>query len=159
MTQELVDDHVYGLESQIEVDRFLLQAEYARGRTLGETRSGYYVQPAVRLRENWTTFYRIEQLDSPRIQRAERRHLAGLNFRPYRADRGQGGVLPRGAAGAVVHLIGRGRARPSMASRRRPSSFSKRLWVFTRGSAAFWFVAALVVLPLGLDRSAACAAA
>ena len=31
----------------------------------------------------WTTFYRIEQLDSPRIQRAERRHLAGLNFRPY----------------------------------------------------------------------------
>ena len=83
VTQELVDDHVYGLESQIEVDRFQLQAEYARGRTLGETRYGYYVQPAVRLRDNWTTFYRIEQLDSPRIQRAERRHLAGLNFRPY----------------------------------------------------------------------------
>ncbi len=83
VTQELVDDHVYGLESQIEVDRFQLQAEYARGRTLGETRYGYYVQPAVRLADTWTTFYRIEQLNSPRIQRAELRHLAGLNFRPY----------------------------------------------------------------------------
>jgi hypothetical protein len=83
VTRELVDDHVYGLESQIEVDRFQLQAEYARGRTLGETRYGYYVQPAVRLHDNWTTFYRVEQLDSPRIRRAERRHLAGLNFRPY----------------------------------------------------------------------------
>ena len=83
VTQELVDDHVYGLESQIEVDRFQLQAEYARGRTLGQTRYGYYVQPAVRLADTWTTFYRIEQLDSPRIQRAELRHLVGLNFRPY----------------------------------------------------------------------------
>ena len=83
VTSELVDDHVYGLESQIEVDRFQLQAEYARGRTLGETRYGYYVQPAVRLADTWTTFYRIEQLNSPRIQRAELRHLAGLNFRPY----------------------------------------------------------------------------
>jgi len=82
-TRELVDDHVYGLESQIEVDRFELQAEYARGRTLGDTRYGYYVQPALRLRDNFTTFYRVEQLDSPRIRRAERRHLAGLNFRPY----------------------------------------------------------------------------
>ena len=83
VTQELVEDHVYGLESQIEVDRFQLQAEYARGRTLGETRYGYYVQPALRVTDTWTTFYRIEQLDSPRIQRAELRHLAGLNFRPY----------------------------------------------------------------------------
>ena len=83
VTNELVDDHVYGLESQIEIDRFQLQAEYARGRTLGQTRYGYYVQPAVRLADTWTTFYRIEQLDSPRIQRAELRHLAGLNFRPY----------------------------------------------------------------------------
>jgi hypothetical protein len=83
VTNELVDDHVYGLESQIEIDRFQLQAEYARGRTLGQTRYGYYLQPAVRLADTWTTFYRIEQLDSPRIQRAELRHLAGLNFRPY----------------------------------------------------------------------------
>jgi hypothetical protein len=83
VTRELVDDHVYGLEGQIEVDRFQLQAEYARGRTLGETRYGYYVQPALQLRENWTTFYRVEQLDSPRIHRAELRHLAGIDFRPY----------------------------------------------------------------------------
>jgi hypothetical protein len=83
VTLELVEDHVYGLESQIEVDRFQLQAEYARGRTLGETRYGYYVQPALKVTDTWTTFYRIEQLDSPRIQRAELRHLAGLNFRPY----------------------------------------------------------------------------
>ena len=37
----------------------------------------------MRLREDWIEFYRIEQLDSPRIQRAEERHLAGLNFRPF----------------------------------------------------------------------------
>jgi hypothetical protein len=83
VTSELVDDHVYGLESQIEVDRFQLQAEYARGRTLGETRYGYYVQPAVRFHDDWMTFYRVEQLNSPRIRRAEVRHLAGMNFRPF----------------------------------------------------------------------------
>jgi hypothetical protein len=83
VTEELVDDHVYGAESQIEIDRFQLQTEYARGRTLGQTRYGYYVQPAVRIQDNWTAFYRLEQLDSPRIRRAEIRHLAGANFRPY----------------------------------------------------------------------------
>jgi hypothetical protein len=83
VTQELVDDHVYGVESQIEIDRFQLQTEYAHGRTLGETRYGYYVQPAVQLKEDWLAFYRVEQLDSPRIQRAEVRHIGGLNFRPY----------------------------------------------------------------------------
>lgn len=83
VTQQLVDDHVYGVESQLEIDRFLLQAEYARGRTLGQTRYGYYVQPAVRLRPDWLAFYRVEQLDSPRIHRAEVRHLGGVNFRPY----------------------------------------------------------------------------
>jgi hypothetical protein len=83
VTRELVDDHVYGVESQIEIDRFQLQTEYARGRTLGETRYGYYVQPAVQLKEDWLAFYRVEQLDSPRIRRAEIRHIGGLNFRPY----------------------------------------------------------------------------
>jgi hypothetical protein len=37
----------------------------------------------VRFHEDWLTFYRVEQLDSPRIRRAEVRHLAGLNFRPF----------------------------------------------------------------------------
>jgi hypothetical protein len=83
VTKELVDDHVYGVESQIEIDRFQLQTEYARGRTLGETRYGYYVQPAVQLKEDWVAFYRVEQLDSPRIRRAEVRHIGGVNFRPY----------------------------------------------------------------------------
>jgi hypothetical protein len=83
VTQELVDDHVYGVESQIEIDKFQLQTEYARGRTLGQSRYGYYVQPAVQLKEDWLAFYRVEQLDSPRIRRAEIRHIGGLNFRPY----------------------------------------------------------------------------
>ena len=82
-TQELVDDHVVGFDSQIEIDRFLLNLEYARGRTLERTRFGYYVQPAVRLHEDWIGFYRLERLESPRIARAEERHLAGLNYRPY----------------------------------------------------------------------------
>jgi hypothetical protein len=82
-TQELADDDVVGFESQIEIARFLLNAEYARGRSLEQTRSGYYLQPAVRLSEDWLTFYRAEQLLSPRVQRAERRHIAGINYRPY----------------------------------------------------------------------------
>ena len=83
VTQELVDDHVVGFDSQVEIDRFLLNLEYARGRTLERTRFGYYVQPAVRLHEDWIGFYRLERLESPRIHRAEERHLAGLNYRPF----------------------------------------------------------------------------
>ena len=83
VTQELVDDNVAGFEGQVEVDRFLFKGEYARGRTLGATRFGYYAEPAVRLHEDWLTFYRAERLESPRVQRAEMRHLAGLNFRPF----------------------------------------------------------------------------
>jgi hypothetical protein len=83
VTNELVEDDVAGFETQIEVSRFLLQSEYARGKSLGQTRTGYYVQPAVRLNDDWLTFYRVEELVSPRIRRAERRHLAGINFRPF----------------------------------------------------------------------------
>ena len=79
----LGSDTVWGFESQLEVDRFLLNTEYARGNSLGQSRFGYYVQPAVRLHERWLAFYRIEKLDSPRIERNETRHLAGINFRPF----------------------------------------------------------------------------
>jgi len=79
----LAEDNVVGFESQLEISRFLLQTEWARGKSLEVTRTGYYVQPALRLHEDWISFYRAEQLDSPRIRRAERRHIAGLNYRPY----------------------------------------------------------------------------
>ena len=49
----------------------------------GSTRSGFYVQPAVRLHDSFLTFYRVEGLVSPRLQHAERRHLAGINYRPF----------------------------------------------------------------------------
>jgi hypothetical protein len=81
--QSLVEDNVVGFETQVEISQFLLQTEWARGKSLGQTRTGYYVQPAIRIDEDWIAFYRLEQLESPRIRRAERRHLAGLNFRPY----------------------------------------------------------------------------
>ena len=81
--EELAEDNVAGFEEQLEVGRFSLNSEYARGRSEGSTRSGYYVQPAVRLHSDWLTFYRAEQLESPRLQRAEVRHLAGINYRPY----------------------------------------------------------------------------
>ena len=81
--KSLADDNVFGFESQLEISRFLLQTEWARGKSLELTRTGYYVQPAIRLHEDWISFYRAEQLESPRIRRAERRHIAGLNYRPY----------------------------------------------------------------------------
>ncbi len=80
---ELTEDNVFGWETQLQVSDFMLQTEWARGTSLGRTRTGYYVQPAWRLDEDWISFYRIEQLESPRIGRAERRHIGGLNFRPY----------------------------------------------------------------------------
>jgi hypothetical protein len=81
--QELAEDNVLGFESQIEISSFLFQTEWARGTSLEQTRTGYYLQPAWRIDEDWITFYRAEQLESPRIRRAERRHIAGLNYRPY----------------------------------------------------------------------------
>ena len=80
---ELAEDNVVGFETQLEVSQFLFQSEWARGESLGQTRTGFYLQPALRIDEDWIAFYRLEQLESPRIVRAERRHLAGLNFRPY----------------------------------------------------------------------------
>jgi hypothetical protein len=80
---QLAEDNVVGFETQLEVAQFLFQSEWARGKSLGQTRTGYYLQPALRIDEDWIAFYRLEQLESPRILRAERRHLAGVNFRPY----------------------------------------------------------------------------
>ena len=80
---ELAEDNVVGFETQLEVSQFLFQSEWARGKSLGQTRTGYYLQPAFRIDEDWIAFYRLEQLESPRIVQAERRHLAGVNFRPY----------------------------------------------------------------------------
>jgi hypothetical protein len=82
-THELVEDDVFGFESQLELSSFLVQTEWARGKSLGQTRTGFYVQPAYRIDEEWIGFYRVEQLTSPRIRRAERRHIGGLNYRPY----------------------------------------------------------------------------
>jgi hypothetical protein len=81
-TNQLADDSVFGFESQLESGPFRLNAEYAHGETLGLTRFGYYVEPAFRVNDNWLTFYRVEGLESARVQRAEQRHLAGVNFRP-----------------------------------------------------------------------------
>jgi hypothetical protein len=80
---ELEDDDVNGFEGQLEISRLMVNGEYARGESQGVTRTGYYFQPAVQLHQDWIGFYRLEQLESPRLQRAERRHLAGLNYRPF----------------------------------------------------------------------------
>jgi hypothetical protein len=82
-THELAEDNVFGFESQLEVSSFLFQAEWARGKSLGQTRTGFYLQPAYRIDEDWLAFYRAEQLTSPRILRSERRHIGGVNYRPY----------------------------------------------------------------------------
>jgi hypothetical protein len=80
---ELSDDDVEGFEGQLEVSRFLLHGEYARGESDEQRRTGFYLQPAVQLHSDWVSFYRVEQLESPRLQRAERRHLFGVNYRPF----------------------------------------------------------------------------
>jgi len=77
------DDNVTGFEGQLELSRLLLNAEYARGESDGLTRTGYYVQPAVQLNPDWVSFYRVEELVSPRLHQAERRHLFGVNYRPF----------------------------------------------------------------------------
>jgi len=81
--EELAEDKVAGFEGQLELSRLLFSGEYARGESAGLTRSGYYMQPAIQLHPDWVTFYRVEELVSPRLQQAERRHLAGVNYRPF----------------------------------------------------------------------------
>jgi hypothetical protein len=76
-------DQVTGVEGQLEVSRLLLNGEYARGESGGVTRTGYYLQPAVQLHPDWVSFYRVEQLVSPRLLQAEQRHLFGVNYRPF----------------------------------------------------------------------------
>jgi hypothetical protein len=80
---ELAEDNVNGFEGQLEFGRLFVNGEYARGESEGVKRTGYYFQPAVQLHRDWIGFYRLEDLESPRLQRAERRHLAGLNYRPF----------------------------------------------------------------------------
>jgi hypothetical protein len=82
-TKALAEDNVFGFETQLESSSFLFQAEWSRGKSLQQTRTGYYLQPALRIDEDWITFYRVEQLESPRIRAAERRHLFGVNYKPY----------------------------------------------------------------------------
>lgn len=79
---DVEQNHVWGLEEQLEISRFMLNAEYARGRWQESTRFGYYLQPAARFAQQWIGFYRLEGLESARVQEAERRHLLGINYRP-----------------------------------------------------------------------------
>jgi hypothetical protein len=81
-TTDLVHNSVWGVEEQLELDRFMLNTEYARGHWLGRSRFGYYLQPAFRVSDEWIGFYRLEGLESARVQEAERRHLLGINYRP-----------------------------------------------------------------------------
>ena len=81
--EEFHEDNVVGFEGQLELSRLLVNGEYARGESDGMTRTGYYFQPAVQLHPDWVSFYRVEQLESPRIQQAEQRHLFGVNYRPF----------------------------------------------------------------------------
>jgi hypothetical protein len=81
--EEFHEDNVTGFEGQLEVSRLLVNGEYARGESDGVTRTGYYFQPAVQLSSDWLSFYRVEELVSPRLQQAERRHLFGVNYRPF----------------------------------------------------------------------------
>lgn len=81
----LGSDTIWGLDAQLEVDRFLLFGEYARGNSLGFTRFGYYLQPAFRFNPEWIAFYRNERADDPQPIRGGTigiRHVGGINFRP-----------------------------------------------------------------------------
>ena len=62
---------------------FLFQSEWARGKSLEQTRTGYYLQPALRIDEDWITFYRLEQLSSPCIREGRAAASGGVNYRPF----------------------------------------------------------------------------
>lgn len=80
---EIFSNEVWGAEQQLVFGQFGLNSEYARGKWRdGETRFGYYTQPSVRMTDEWIGFYRLEGLESARVQEAERRHLAGVNYKP-----------------------------------------------------------------------------
>ena len=89
-TSELAEDNVFGFEGSARaVDAFSFRRKWARGTSLQQTRSGFLPAAGVpRIDEDWIAFYRAEQLSSPRIRaRRAAPHPAGLNYRPYSADR------------------------------------------------------------------------
>lgn len=78
-------DTIWGMDTQLEIDRFLFLGEYARGNSLRVKRFGYYLQPAVRLNDELVAFYRAERVEDPQPIRGGTigiRHLTGVNFRP-----------------------------------------------------------------------------
>ena len=80
---ELAEDNVFGFESPAR-SLAVPAADRVGARQVARADAHRLLRAAgVRLDEDWITFYRVEQLESPRIQRAERRHLAGLNYRPF----------------------------------------------------------------------------
>jgi hypothetical protein len=96
----LAEDNVFGFESQIEISSFLFQTEWARGKSLEQTRTGFYLQPAWRIDEDWITFYRAEQLESPRIPARGAPPHRGVELPSVSADCLEGGALPVAASGA-----------------------------------------------------------
>ena len=87
-TNELVEDNVVGLEGQLEVSSFLFQAEWPE-QIARATRTGYYLQPALRIDEDWLVFSRVEPAREP-AHRGRTRYIGGLNYRPYPRLRSRG---------------------------------------------------------------------
>ena len=123
-TNELVEDNVVGLEGQLEVSSFLFQAEWARGKSLEQTRTGYYLQPALRIDEDWIVFSRVEQLVSPRIRRAERRLHRRAELSAVPADCVQGRVVSGRCRWSAISFIRKGSGSRSTAWRPRRFSSS-----------------------------------
>ena len=107
--EELAEDNVFGFESQIEISQFLFQTEWARGKSLEQTRTGYYVQPALRIDEDWITFYRAGAARKPENPAGRAAASGGRELPAVSADCVEGRALSVAAARARLHSLGRGR--------------------------------------------------
>lgn len=72
-----------GVDVLIDRGRLLWKSElFATSEHAGDGRLAYYSQPAIRLSDHWTVFYRYDFLDTGGIGEETREHTAGLVFDP-----------------------------------------------------------------------------
>ena len=83
---ELHDDNVKGFEGQLEISRFMVNGEYARGESDGLKRTGYYLQPAVQLHPDWIGVLPRRAAGEPAVAACRTAASCGAELSAVRAD-------------------------------------------------------------------------
>ena len=77
---------LYGGDVLYDKDKILWKSEiFVTKEDLGENRLAFYTQPAYRLNDKWTAFYRFDFLDDGKGTGDKIEHAFGVNYRPIQS--------------------------------------------------------------------------